>query len=218
MKKIIATLSVIFAAALGAQGQTTINFPATGTYSFTGLKFSETTATLELPEQFNRARLLVGVTGVPEAVEITFSSFRLSGQGITTTLNYGGTVVRGGFDNMIDSTPPYDISEFAGRAALALNTPIQSWNSTNNVASFDISINGTLPAGAQIYYAVQYSYFSNQLNTAFSSMNLVAVPEPSTYFAAAGLLGLCLWSARRQLFKLAGLRSTSSGAGSNGAA
>jgi hypothetical protein len=219
MKRTIATLTVIVAAALGAQGQTTINFPITGTYSFTGLTFTEASANLTVPgEEFNRARLLVGVSGVPTNVIITFSGFKLAGQGITSTLDYGGTVTRDGLDNMVDTTPPYDISEFNGRGALALNTGITSWNSTNNIASFNISVDGTLPAGAQIYYAVQYSYFSNQLNTAFGNVNLVAVPEPSAYAAAAGLLALFLWSSRRHLFKLAGARSSASGSGENGAA
>jgi hypothetical protein len=34
-----------------------------------------------------------------------------------------------------------------------------------------------------------------------STFTITAIPEPSTYLAAAGLLAMCLWPVRRRLIK-----------------
>jgi hypothetical protein len=213
MKKILTTLTVIAATALGAQAQTTVYFPNTGSTSLTNLTFPSVAVNLENGDQFDKAVLLLGVTGVPEDTVISFTTIRLSGEGITSTLNWTSLALSGA-DNL-PTTTPLDVRNFTAAGTLrSLNTPTATWNSSGNTARFNISIDGPLPGGAAIYYAVQYSS-PNQLNTSFGNVNLVAVPEPSTYAAAAGLLALFLWSSRRHLFKLAGARSAASG---NGAA
>ena len=49
------------------------------------------------------------------------------------------------------------------------------------------------------------------------NLTITAVPELSTSLAAAGLVGLLLWAARRHLFKAAGSRSALSGHRGKGA-
>ena len=219
MKKILTTLTVIAATALGAQGQTTNTFPAgAGPNSFTGMTFNTFSGNLPANENYTQAQLLFGVTGATNfrlpSRGILIEGITLSGQGITGSLALADTAIfansTAGNANTYVSTEPINLS-----------TPIVTWSSATNVANFTVSTFGGagIPVGARLYYAVQYtSANGGQLNTAFQNIDLVAVPEPSTYFAAAGLLGLCLWSARRQLFKLAGLRCTPSSSGSNGAA
>jgi hypothetical protein len=79
-----------------------------------------------------------------------------------------------------------------------LDEMISSWSSSNNKVSFDIGISGSLPIGSQAFYRLVYFTEDEPFNTlsADGNLNLVAVPEPSTYLmTAAGLLGLFLWSA-----------------------
>lgn len=218
MKKIIATLTVIVAAALGAQGQTNTNtFPAAASVSFTNLTFASNNVTLTGGTNFTRARLLFGVTGVNfNDGDATFSAISLSGDGITGERTGFSSATAS--DNLLNVG---DLLSYSSSGFRTLTTPINNWQAANNLVSFTVTFgNGaSIPAGGQIFYRVQYADASGaNLNTSFGNVNLVAVPETSTYIAAVGLLGLCLWSARRQLFKLAGPRSTSSGAGSNGAA
>jgi hypothetical protein len=221
MKKILTTLTVIAATALGAQGQTTNTFPAgTGANSFTGLTFNTFSGNLPGDELYTRARLLLGVTGGDFSAgfpaNITISSITLSGQGIATTLSGFSDV--NVFNNLSN---PADATLYAQSTAVNLNTNVVTWSSATSAVNFtaQASFGGNLPVGAKLFYAVQYMNTNGaQLNTAFGNVDLVAVPEPSTYVAAVGLLGLCLWSARRQLFKFAGARSSASGPGENGAA
>jgi fibronectin-binding autotransporter adhesin len=68
-----------------------------------------------------------------------------------------------------------------------------------NVLRFGNDISSFLPTGG----ALTNSFFS--FNNAFaydnSTFTITAIPEPSTYLAAVGLLGFMLWSSRRVLFR-----------------
>jgi hypothetical protein len=59
--------------------------------------------------------------------------------------------------------------------------------------------------------------FSNGVRSNYdepsNTFTITAIPEPSTYVAAAGLLAMFLWSARRRLFKTAGAQVVASGTG-----
>ena len=210
MKKIIATLTVIVAAALGAQGQTT-NFYYGNTTTLTGMTFSPGTNNLPDGELYDQARLLFRSTNVVyNGGSIRISGITLSGDGITGTLTgFGNVTLTANNANFSSSYQP-------------LTTDLGTWYPANNLAGFTVEFLGGAIAPvstAQLAYRVTYANAdATQVNTSFGNIGITAVPEPSTYVAAVGLLGLCLWSARRQLFKLAGSRSTSSGAGSNGAA
>ncbi len=227
MRKILATLTVIVAAALGAQGQTTNNFPpGATTNSFTGLTFDTFTGNLPGDIDYSQAQLFFGVTGIDFGAEDTenvrFTSITLSGQGITTTLSgFGNVTIEGGGKGDLNFNPAL-VNTYQGPSiAVNLNSTLTTWDSSFNAVNFTAQIRGgaTAPPGARLYYALQYtSAGGNQVNTAFGNSVLVAVPEPSTYVAAAGLLGIFLWSSRRHLFKLAGARSSASGSGENGAA
>jgi len=102
IKKILTTLTVIAATALGAQGQTTVYFPNSGTTNFTGLTFNSVLVDLPGTTAFTRARLLIGASGLPVGTTITFSNFTLAGQGIGTTLNFANVLTRTSADNVTD--------------------------------------------------------------------------------------------------------------------
>jgi len=196
MKKIIATFTVIAATALGAQGQTnTVTFANSGSTSLSDLTFNSHSASNILP--FSRARVSLRFTNLPTGGSINVSNITLTGQGITAP---GGLTF-----------PLLSISNINTWTSVeqTLDEIISSWSSSNNKVSFDIGISGSLPIGSQAFYRLVYFTEDEPFNTlsAEGNLNLVAVPEPSTYLmTAAGLLGLFLWSARRRLFKLAGAR------------
>ena len=73
----------------------------------------------------------------------------------------------------------------------------------NNVASY-------LPTGGAL--SNDYFSFNNGFTYDSVTFTVTAIPEPSTYVAAAGLLALFLWPIRRRLLKdvksVLGLRPT----------
>jgi|GEM_PF-4585112 len=211
MKRTIATLTVIAAAALGAQGQTyaaTNTFPVgTGTNSFSGLTFSNSAFDPDIGDS-TKAQLLFTVSGVDfGGGNILFKDITLTGQGITTSLSFD--------DVMVTANSTFDFTAYVN-----LNAPVAVWNAASNTTSFTAEFRNGASAlyGAQIGYRVRYATDLGENLSRPGDVNLIAVPEPSTYVAAAGLLGLFLWSARRHLFKLAGSHSASSCDSANGAA
>ncbi len=210
MKKILTTLTVIAATALGAQGQTTNTFYYGGTNSFTGMTFSPGTNNLPDGELYDQARLIFRSTNVVyNGGNILISGITLSGDGITGTLTGFGDVV----------LTNNSATVFRASAFVPLTTDIGTWFPANNSSGFTVTFRGGAIAPesqAQLFYRLTYANESgDQLNTSFGNVGLTVVPEPSAYAAAAGLLALFLWSSRRHLFKLAGARSAASG---NGAA
>jgi hypothetical protein len=206
MKKILTTLTVIAAAALGAQGQTTIEFPAGGSGTFTNLTFDPDPSTAVL-DPFAEARLLFRSTNLPSGVTISLSGITLTGQGLSSPLSFSDVLIT----NTSNTFTVYR----------DLNSSVTTWQPSTNRLSFNIQINnGSLAFGSKITYGLTYSDADNVTAvTRIGDVNLVAVPEPSAYAAAAGLLALFLWSSRRHLFKLAGTRSAAaSSQGENGAA
>jgi hypothetical protein len=211
MKKFLTTLTVIAATALGAQGQTTNTntFPVgQGTNSFSGLTFGGTAA--DPLEDFTKARLYFRVEGFDfNGGDVNITAITLSGQGITSSLSFA------------DVTITNNRTTFASATAFAdFDTPVAIWNPAFNTTAFTAELRNGASAlyGAQIFYRLRYSNFDDENIDRAGDVNLVAVPEPSTYAAAAGLLALFLWSSRRHLFKLAGARSSASGPDENGAA
>jgi hypothetical protein len=207
MKKILTTLTVIAATALGAQGQTTIEIPNTGSSSLTNLTVVTASFTPPANQPFTKARLLLGASSIPAGVTVTFSGITLTGDGISSSLSYANVTLDSAFTQL---ATPYQ----------NLNSNVATWSPDDTRVSFNVEISGgALTALSTISYTVGYaSSFEQQVNGADGNINIVAVPEPSAYAAAAGLLGLFLWSSRRHLFKLAGARSSASGQGENGVA
>jgi len=207
MKKILTTLTVIAAAALGAQGQTTVEIPNTGSSSLPNLTVVTATFTPPVNQPYTQARLIFGVSSLPSGVSITFSGISLTGDGISSPLSYS--------DVTLNSTGP-SLTPLQN-----LNSNVATWTTDDSRISFNVQINGgSLNNGSSIAYSLQYIDATGftQVATAAGNVNIVAVPEPSAYAAAAGLLALFLWSSRRHFFKLAGARSSASGQGENGAA
>jgi hypothetical protein len=218
MKKILTTLTVIATAALGAQGQTTTNFPApAGPGSFTGMTFNAATNVIEGGTNYTDAILLFGVRGATNMSVplngVLISGITLSGQGILGTLAFNDIA-------LYNTATLSNYNSYTASAPVDLNTPVATWLSVSNTVNFTVSAFGgaSMPVGTSIFYAVRYSDAGGaNLNTVGQNISITAVPEPSAYAAAAGLLALFLWSSRRRLFKAAaGSRSALSGHSGNG--
>jgi hypothetical protein len=206
MKKILTTLTVIAAAALGAQGQTTIEIPNTGSSSLTNLTLDPSSFNPPVTQPYKEARLFFSVSAIPSGVTVTLSGITLTGDGISSSLSYS--------DVTLNSTETFRT------LYQNLNSTVRPWTPDDSRVSFNVQISGgALAPLSSLGYGVTYRDLSgDQVATSPGNLSIVAVPEPSTYAAAAGLLALFLWSSRRHLFKLAGARSSASGSDENGAA
>jgi autotransporter-associated beta strand protein len=114
-----------------------------------------------------------GVSEVFGNLNLTAASFLNYGTGSIGTLTFG------------TYTPSalLTVSNFADGNALKFGT---------DIASF-------LPTGGSL--SNQYFAFNNGFSYDANTFTITAIPEPSTYAAAAGLLALFLWPARRRLLK-----------------
>jgi hypothetical protein len=190
---------------------TTIYIPNNKTtHTVSGLTFDPVVIYLDgiSPDTFTKARLFVGVTGVPSVTAARFTSFSLFGQGITSSLNWDvprNSVSETTGDQLFISGSPglsnvNDISLYTGTVgSKSLNTNVEIWDTTLNYVSFTFDIlrnaNGAfqgdpeflaaqigfLPGGAEIHYAVQYSYDSAQINTAFGNTTIKSVWQWDLY-------------------------------------
>jgi hypothetical protein len=156
----------------------------------------------------NNAVLLISQSDViASGAEITLSGGTIQrGDGVSevfgplvvdtaSTLDFGtgsttGTLAFGTY------TPNFKLNvlNFSPGNVLTFNQDLRS--SINNTSLFEFS-NG----------------FTSNWNEGTGTFTITAIPEPSTYVAAAGLLAMFLWSARRRLSKTASAQPVASGTG-----
>jgi hypothetical protein len=192
---------------------TTIYIPNNKTtHTVSGLTFDPVTIYLDgiSPDTFTKARLFVGVTGVPSVTAARFTSLSLAGQGITSSLNWSvprnPEAVTTGDQLFIPGSPGLsnvnDISLYTGTVgSKSLDTNVEIWNTAQNTGSFTFEIlssargpfqgdvdfdfqsalSGFIPGGAEIHYAMQYSYDSAQINTAFGNTTIKSVWQWDLY-------------------------------------
>jgi len=133
----------------------------------------------------------------------------------------GGTIRRGdgvsevfGDLNLTDpSFLDFGTGSTTGTLAFGTYTPTLKLDVLNfslgNALKFGNDVSAFLPTGGALSNA--YFSFNNGFTYNSSTFTITAIPEPSTYVAAAGLLAMFLWSARRRLFKTAGAQVVASG-------
>jgi hypothetical protein len=128
-------------------------------------------------------------------VSETFGALNLTGD---STLDFGtgavGNLTFGTYEGGTQPSHKLTVSNFAAGNTLVFG---------NNVASY-------LPTGGALSNA--YFSFNNGFTYNSSTFTVTAIPEPSTYVAAAGLLAMFFWPVRRRMMKdiksILGLRPT----------
>jgi len=128
-------------------------------------------------------------------VSETFGTLDLTGN---STLDFGtggvGNLTFGTYEGGTTPSHMLSVSNFAAGNTLVFGS---------NVGSF-------LPTGGALSNA--YFSFNNGFTYNSSTFTITAIPEPSTYVAAAGLLAMFFWPVRRRMMKdiksILGLRPT----------
>jgi hypothetical protein len=118
-----------------------------------------------------------GVSEVFGNLNITQASFLDFGTGATGNLTFGT------YQN--NETPS---------ALLTLNNFIPGNSFTFTSTSFSTNSVGS-------YFSFGTGYVNSSITNTGSTFTITAIPEPSTYAAAAGLLGLMLWPSRKRIIK-----------------
>jgi fibronectin-binding autotransporter adhesin len=118
-----------------------------------------------------------GVSEVFGNLNITTGSFLDFGTGVTGNMTFGT------YQN--NTTPS---------ALLTLNNFLPGNSFTFSSTSFSTNSVGT-------YFDFGTGYVGSSISSTGSTFTITAIPEPSTYLAAAGLLAVMLWPTRRRLLK-----------------
>ena len=168
---------------------------------------------LELAKTVSNAvngNLIVGSGTTDSSVKLLLSTSNQVGSssGQTVTLS-GGTIQRGSgvsevFGNLSLTTASFlDFgSGTAGTMSFGTYAPSSLLTVNNffvgNTLTFGSDLTSTISNGSLFSFD---NGFTSNWNSGTSTFTITAIPEPSTYIAAAGLLAMFLWPVRRRLIK-----------------
>lgn len=210
------------AGGLTKTGSGTLTLSGSSANSYSGLT-TVSAGTLNLNKSSGNA--IAGATTISsDAVLLLSASNQIdSGAGDTITLS-GGTIRRGGanvseaFGNLnIIAASTLDF----GTGGLSAGSYEFRFETYSNTDSALVTVQNFLPGTRLQFLSASFNSgnlssfsFDNGYNTSTSGgyFTITAIPEPSTYVTAAGLLALFLWPARRRLLKdaksILGLRAS----------
>ena len=190
-------------------GDGTLTLSGASANSFTGLT-TVSAGTLNLNKSSGDA--ITGATTINSGAVLLLSASNQvdSGAGDTITLS-GGTIRRGGnvsevFGNLSlteASFLDYGAANAIGTLSFGTYTPSSLLTVQNflpgNVLTFGSDLTTSINNAS--LFSLGSQGFTSSWNSGTSTFTITAIPEPSTYVAAVGLLTLLLWPARRRLIK-----------------
>ena len=189
----------------GITKQGTGTLIVTGDNTYTGAVAVDT-GVLNLNSSVGGAAATTSSVSVASGARLLLSQSEQVNDSATVTLS-GGTIQRSSGVTEVFGDLNLNAGSFldfgtgaTGTIQFGVYTPVNLLTVQNfaqgNVLRFGTDVGSFLPTAG----ALTNSYFS--FNNAFSydsgSFTITAIPEPSTYLAAAGLLGMMLWSVRRR--------------------
>ncbi len=204
--------SVTFSGALGGAGGIsktgtgTVTLSGASANTFTGLT-TVTAGTLQLDKAVDTAAiagdievndgafLLLSSSGnVSDAAEISLSGGTITrGSGVSEV--FGNLNVSGGgfLDFGTGTAGTLSFGTYTPSALLTINN-----FGLGNTLTFGSDLSGSINNAALFSFD---NGFNSSWNSGTSTFTITAIPEPSTYLAAAGLLSLMLWPSRKRLLK-----------------
>jgi autotransporter-associated beta strand protein len=139
--------------------------------------------------------LLSSSSNVADTSEITLSGGTILRDGgvseVFGALTLGLT--GGTLDFGTGATGTLGFGEYAPSALLTINNFFQG-----NTLTFGSDLSGSINDAALFSFD---NGFTSSWSSGTSTFTITAIPEPSTYLAAAGLLSLMLWPSRKRLIK-----------------
>jgi autotransporter-associated beta strand protein len=155
---------------------------------------STATLLISASDQVNNSSAITlsgGTITRASGVSETFGNLNIT---VASTLNFGsgtaGSLAFGTYSRDTES---------------ALLTVQNFFQGNSLVFSQDLVTSGLIASSSSGNYDNGYFAFADGFTTSWNSgtstFTITAIPEPSTYLAAAGLIGLMLWPSRRRLLK-----------------
>ena len=178
----------------------------TGNNSFTGA-VAANEGVLELASTVGGAAASAASVAVASGATLLLSQSDQVNNSATVTLS-GGTIQRGS-----------GVSEVFGNLSLTTGSFLDFGTGTTGTLSFgtytpsalltvsNFGLGNTLTFGSDLTDTIDGALFSfdsaftSSWNSGTSTFTITAIPEPSTYLAAAGLLAVLMWPSRRRLLK-----------------
>jgi autotransporter-associated beta strand protein len=196
---------------LGA-GTTTLSGAFANTY--TGMT-TVSAGTLELSKSADVNAIAGDITVNSGAILLLSSSGNVANSSAVTLS--GGTITRGSGVNEVFGSLNLTTGSFLDFGTGATGSMTFGTYEENATPSALLTLNNFIPGNSFTFSNALFaadgsnigSYFtfgagfvnSSIINNGGNSFTITAIPEPSTYLAAAGLLGLMLWPSRKRLLK-----------------
>ncbi len=200
------------AGSLNKTGAGTVSLAGSSANTFTGIttvsegtlqlnKTADTDAIAGDIEVNSDAFLLLSASGnVADAAEVTLSGGTITrGAGVSETFGALNLSAASTLDFGLGATGSLNFGIYEENAAPSALLTLQNFIPGNSFTFINANFS---EASINSYFTFGSGFVNRSIiDNGSSSFTITAIPEPSTYLAAAGLLSLMLWPSRKRLLK-----------------